>query len=303
MSSIDFDFLISLVGDQYGKVNMVCPECSATRSSPSKRKLKVFCVWRDGPDFLTYHCCRCGLKGYSHRRGAHAEIDSAKIARLKTEAMARDADHSAQQQRKAKWMWATSRPVQATPAETYMRSRGIVGDLPATLRFLPPHRPGHHPAMIAAFGMAEETEPGRLSIADDAVLGVHLTLLEPDGSSKADSNPNKIMVGSSVGAPICLAPPNDLLGLAIAEGIEDALSVHEASGLGAWAAGSASRLPALAPAIPSYIDFVRIVADADAVGREGARSLAGRVRDRGLHVEIIEIRGLRNDAPQLRIAA
>ena len=47
-----------------------------------------------------------------------------------------------------------------------------------------------------------------------------------------------------------LAPMNDLLGLAITEGVEDALSIHAATGLGAWAAGAASRLPALADAVP-----------------------------------------------------
>ena len=48
------------------------------------------------------------------------------------------------------------------------------------------------------------------------------------------------MIGRSSGSPIVLAPANDLLGLVISEGIEDALSLHEASGCGAWAAGSAS---------------------------------------------------------------
>ena len=88
-------------------------------------------------------------------------------------------------------------------------------------------------------------------------------------------------------APIVLAPPNDVLGLAIAEGIEDALSVHEATGLGAWAAGSASRLPALADAIPSYVESVTIVADADKDGQRGAHGLAERLRtqvDMEVHV-------------------
>jgi hypothetical protein len=36
------------------------------------------------------------------------------------------------------------------------------------------------------------------------------------------------MIGHSIGAPIVLAPPNELLGMAVTEGIEDALSSHEA---------------------------------------------------------------------------
>jgi hypothetical protein len=142
--------------------------------------------------------------------------------------------------------------------------------------------------MIAAFGLAEETEPGGLFIPDDAVLGVHLTLLRPDGSGKANADPDKITVGPSMGAPIMLAPPNDLLGLAIREGIEDALSVHQATGRGAWAAGSASRMPALADAIPSFVNCVTIFADDDDTGRRGAHSLARRVIANGLHAELIE---------------
>lgn len=41
------------------------------------------------------------------------------------------------------------------------------------------------------------------------------------------------MIGRSKGAPIVLAPLNDLLGLIVTEGIEDALSAHQATGLGA----------------------------------------------------------------------
>ncbi|RWN58465.1 hypothetical protein [Mesorhizobium sp.] len=61
---------------------------------------------------------------------------------------------------------------------------------------------------------------------------MHLTRLRPDGSGKAEE-PAKIMIGRSKGAPIVLAPLNDLLGLIVTEGIEDALSAHQATGLGA----------------------------------------------------------------------
>ena len=62
-------------------------------------------------------------------------------------------------------------------------------------------------------------------------MAIHLTRLNPDGS-KLSEKP-KIMIGQSArGFPIVVAPPNDLLGLAITEGIEDALAIHEATGLG-----------------------------------------------------------------------
>jgi aldose sugar dehydrogenase len=75
--------------------------------------------------------------------------------------------------------------------------------------------------------------------------------------------------GASTGWPIGIAPPNDDLGLAITEGIEDALSVQQAIGLGVWAAGSAGRMPALADKVPDYVEIV----NADDAGRRGAHAL------------------------------
>jgi hypothetical protein len=46
--------------------------------------------------------------------------------------------------------------------------------------------------------------------------------------------------------------------------------VHEATGLGAWAAGSATFMPALAKAIPNYIECVTIYVDANETGRRVA---------------------------------
>jgi len=141
--------------------------------------------------------------------------------------------------------------------------------------------------MVVAFGLAIEPEPGALDIADDAVRGVQLTLLRPDGSGKAEATPNKLTIGTCCGFPMVLAALNDLLGLAVAEGAEEALTVHQLTGLGVWASGGASRLPALADAIPDYIDAVRVMVDADDAGRRGARELARRLLARNFYVELI----------------
>jgi hypothetical protein len=135
--------------------------------------------------------------------------------------------------------------------------------------------------MIAAFGITSEPEPGLLALAERDVMAVHLTKLRADGIRKADVLPNKIMLGRPKGSPIVLAPPNDLLGMCITEGIEDALSMHEVTGLGAWAAGSASLMPALADTVPDYIDCVSILAHPDPAGIKGANELATRLRIRG----------------------
>src|SRR5262249_56410086 len=115
-----------------------------------------------------------------------------------------------------------------------------------------PFKPEHHPAMIAAFALVDESEPGVLG-KPRGVDAVHLTLLRQDGGGKAKTKPNKLFVGSPLDRPIIIAPPNDLFGLAITEGIEDALTVHQATGLGAWAAGAAGFLLELPEAGPDSI--------------------------------------------------
>src|SRR5262249_8338907 len=152
--------------------------------------------------------------------------------------------HEHTQHEKAKWLWSKRQPIVGTIAETYLRGRGITCSLPPTLAYLP--ATDKHPAsMMAAFGFASEPEPGLLA-APANVDAVHLTRLLPDGKDRGRGDKAKIMLGKSLGLPIILAPPNDLLGLAVVEGIEDGLTVREATGLGVWVGASAGRLPALA---------------------------------------------------------
>jgi Toprim domain-containing protein len=139
----------------------------------------------------------------------------------------------------------------------------------------------HPPSMIAAFGLADERESGVLTIDDRAVRGVHVTRLRPDGSARI----SKATIGrGSTGSPIVLAPPNDLLGLAITEGNEDGLSIHAATGLGVWVAGSAGRMPPLAAEVPSWIEVVNVFGHDDPAGRHGAIELAVALRARGFEV-------------------
>jgi hypothetical protein len=176
-----------------------------------------------------------------------------------------------------------------TPPDRYLREvRAYGAAIPDTLNYLRPRTRHHHHAMIAAFGIAYELEPGTSIIDQGDVKGVHLTLLAEDGLGKAAVENPKITIGkNSSGWPICIAPPNDLLGLVITEGIEDALSIHEATGLGAWAAGSATRLPKLADRVPRFLDTVTVLADIDEVGRRQGSALQERLRTLGFHCELV----------------
>jgi hypothetical protein len=192
-------------------------------------------------------------------------------------------EYERQQHDKAAWLWGRRRPIEGSIAARYLRVRGYPAELPlpVTLALLPPSRPEHHPALIAAFGLCDEPEPARIA-APRQVNAVHLVLLKPDGSGKADTKPDKLTIGRPLGRPIVIAPANDLLGLAICEGIEDALSIYAGTGLGVWASASAPFLPALADAVPAYVECVTICAHPDQAGEINARQLAAALRKRSI---------------------
>ncbi len=256
----------------------------------------------DAPDGFLVHCFNGGepletkdrvrdALGIAEWRPGDGRDRRLHPAHVKTwDRVAVDAE-AVEEQRKARWIWSMGQPIGGSIAETaYVReARRIACPLPSTLRFLPA-RNGYAPALMAAFGSATEPEPGVIAIEDEAVVGVHLIRLRPDGSGKAD-NPAKITIGRGFISPIVLAAPNDLLGLVIAEGIEDALSVHQSTGLGTWAASGAHRMPALAAAVPSWINCVTILVDDNAAGHENSTELAERLGRRGIYCELTDALG------------
>jgi len=268
----------TIMGGRFGTVDAPCPLCGPERRSAVNQRRKTLRLWCSDPAFITYHCARCGEAGWSSDSGASRSICSTgDTAAIAEEVQRREQDEARERLNKALSLWQRRRPIARSVAETYLRNaRGFRGRLPGTLGYLAPAGE-FPPAMIAAFGMVQETGPGEITIDEPAIRGVHLTSLKPDGSGKAGTGRDKIMIGKSAGFPIVVAPINDGLGLTIAEGIEDALSLHDATGLGAWAAGSASRMPALAGLVPAYVECVTVFSDADATGCANAAKLAAAI--------------------------
>ena len=286
MRALDLDALDQLTSGRLGVHDAACPLCGPTKRRSASQRKPTLRMWRLDPGFATFHCARCGERGHA-RDGSSVRLDPARLARARAEAAERERAAAAERLSKAQWLWSRRLPLAGSIAETYLReARGYYGPLPATLGYLAP-RGDHGPAMIAAFGLPAEPEPGRLALDAAQLRGVHITRLAPDGSGKAGTTTDKIMVGRSAGWPIVLAPANDLCSLKITEEIEDALSVHAATGLGAWAAGAASRMPALAAAIPAYVETVTVLADEDEDGRRHGGALAKQLIGRGLDVRLV----------------
>jgi hypothetical protein len=278
-TGLSLDTIDQLTNGRLGVHDVPCPLCRPFKSHRGQHR-DVLRVWRVEPGFATFHCARCGEAGYVRDCNA-PEPDPARLASAKAEAAERARIHTAERLSLARWLWSQRLHPRGTIVTTYLQRRFINCPIPRTIGFLPAFR-DFPPAMITAFGMAHETGDGGVAIRDDAVRGVHLTRLKPDGTDRERGDRAKIMIGHSAGFPIILAPPNDLLGMAISEGIEDALTAHESTGLGAWAAGSASRIPGLADVVPSYVGCVNVVEDDDPDGRRHAATFIDRIEARGI---------------------
>jgi hypothetical protein len=181
----------------------------------------------------------------------------------------------------ARWLWSQRRPIGGTPAERYLRETcGITCTLPPTLAYLPPSA-DYRPTLIACFGHCAEPEPGLL-VPPQNVDAILRTILRRDGRGKAAIANFVTFLGNPGALPLVLAPPNDLLGLAITAGIEDGLLIYQRTGLGVWVAGGSGCLPMLADTVPDYIAAVTIFADGDEVGQRGAMGLADKLDARGI---------------------
>jgi hypothetical protein len=275
-----------LPSEQNGRYYTTCPRCSANRKT-LHQNLKCLGVTIDsrGVRAGCNHCDWTG-GGFCAPQADRAVTLGPKISVPASPVQPQEPDR----RRKAQWLYSQSVPATGTLVETYWQSRGITIKPARTIRYLPPKQ-GFDPAMIVPFGIPEEIEPGVITIAPDTISGVHLTRLKPDGSGKIEETEGKsakIMLGPSRGLPLVVAPPNDLLGLAITEGIEDAASAHQLTGLGAWAAGCASRLPRLAEVVPHYIEVVTIIVDPDKDGVRYSRQFAQELRARGFYVELFQ---------------
>jgi hypothetical protein len=288
-AALDFRDAESLL-DGRALADVACPWCGPECRAPVNRRRKVLRLWA-ALGFISFYCIRCGESGYV-RDHVRRRIDPEAVRRHRAIVAERERVEVERRCRKAQWLWTQRQPITGTIAEKYLQEvRGISCPLPSSLGYLPP-RDEHPPALIAAFGIPAEPEPGVLVVSNETVVGVHITRLAPNGGAKAGTEADKIMIGRPSGAPIVLAPPNDLLGLAVTEGIEDALSVHQATGLGVWAAGSAGFMPKLTDAVPDYIEVVTVIADADETGQRNAALLAERLGKRGFHVELVRSLGM-----------
>lgn len=174
-------------------------------------------------------------------------------------------------------LWAETQPISGVAA-AYLSGRGLAGPYPASLRYAPAlfHVPTtcNCPAIVGAVTRWPSSD----------VVAIHRTYLQPGGARKLDDPQAKMMLGQIGGGAVRLAEAGSKL--ALAEGIETALSVQQVTGIPTWACLSTGGLQAVV--LPDSVREVVICADHDSngAGQRAAIAAAERLSRLGHRVKI-----------------
>lgn len=259
---------------------LVCGSSDAASYSRTKNVFHCFSC-ESGGDVLTLHQRTHGISFAEAARDLGALVESDSPFREKRPGKAPMQPVEAPQPQRwpdhARRLWEASEPLRGTVGEQYLLARGCL--LPpedGDLRFHPSVR--HESSHVG---------PALLGLITDAVtrerMGLHRTWVTPAG--KADLQKAKMALGPKKGGVIRLWPDECVTyGLAIAEGIETALSMaHDYKPL--WSvidAGNMAAFPCL-----GGIETLVIGADNDPAGLRAAQQCADRWAAAGVDVRVI----------------
>lgn len=210
--------------------------------------------------------------GLCHARSGYGIPDQAATTRRTAE----ESGNAERRARHAQRLWDECVNIAGTVAEEYLKLRGIDCPLPETLRFHPACR---HPSA--------QRFPALVALVEGCGgCAVHRTYLAPSGSSKADIEPAKAMLGGTRGGAVHLSESQGPL--VVAEGIETGLSLL--CGLlrtpgAVYAALSTSGIRGLN--LPPKPGRLTIASDGDTPGRDAAHALASRAHALGWTVSLL----------------
>jgi len=226
----------------------------------------VGCDWRD----IKAELRRMGI--LPEFNGEEVPTESGQLRRARQEA---DEREKAGKIAWAKTIWKEAQEAKNSPVESYLRGRGI-NNLPSTIRY---HANLKHtdtgqffPAMVAAVTKWPSRD----------VTGIHRTYLQTGGRGKANISSPKKMAGVVAGGAVRLAKHTNQLGLA--EGIETALSVQQATGIPMWACLSTGGLKNVV--LPDDIE-VLVFADGDEPGEKAACEATRKFIEQGKKARVV----------------
>lgn len=164
-------------------------------------------------------------------------------------------------------LWAETVSSKNSPVEKYLSARGFIGKIPESIRYHPrlyhSGMKAYCPAMVCAVTIGQE------------IVGLHRTYLCARNFKKADIEPNKMILGKVKGGSVKLSTAGKTL--IVAEGVETALSISEATNFPVWASLSASLMNSVIIPPLGITEEVVIAADHDEAGMKAADILADRL--------------------------
>ncbi|MGY4305479.1 hypothetical protein ACVIJ6_002722 [Bradyrhizobium sp. USDA 4369] len=181
----------------------------------------------------------------------------------------------------ARRLWAITKPLAGTVAETYLRTRGIT-DLTGceALRFHP--HCWHRGDDDDPRDRARDAWPALIAVVtalDGATTGAHRTWLDPASACKAPVSTPRRAMGLLLGNAVRFGRGVDVM--MAGEGLETVLSLRQVMpSMPAAAALSASHLAALE--LPAGLRRLYIAQDNDPAGRRAVEVLADRARAAGV---------------------
>ncbi len=247
-----------------------------------------------------YHCFGCGVHGdvidfvmrfancsfreaVDDLHGGHGSTDpdvtrraAERQRRAETERRAREERDARAHLEYARQLWRRAVSAPGTSVERYLRARGITILVPPSLRYLAAAK--HKPTGLILPAMI-----GGVQGVDGTMIGVHRTFLRRDGTAKASVSDAKMTLGPIGGGAVRFGPAAQRL--AVAEGIETALSIAQACpNLSVWSGISTSLMRRLM--LPPQVREVILCVDGDEAGHKAADYLAARFVREGRAVRV-----------------
>ncbi len=274
-----------------------------TKLRPSGRSLTGCCPFHDDrkPSFVVtddiglYYCHGChacgdvidflrAIHGYSFLEAVgwiSGTIPALTVARNRDRSRELDRARGVMTMNYARFQWQEAIPIEGTPAERYLRLRGIRGSIPSTLRY------GRVPLWIDPMTGNKGPENHALIAAcqdvDGRVTGIHKTLLRRDGQVAPVRSP-KQSLGQIRGGAVRLGP--EASEVIVCEGPEDGLTIHELlPSTPVWVALGTGNMPAMK--LPPGIKRVLVAGDNDPPGRAAVERACEAFRVQGRHAAAI----------------
>jgi hypothetical protein len=158
-------------------------------------------------------------------------------------------------------LWAAAHPIAKSPAEAYLRGRGLTLEV-SDLRYH--SRTPYGRAAQAIF------RPALLAAVRDGrgLIAVHRTFLDPRSAKLADLPLPKRALGRLGEGAVRLRPPRQGL-LGWAEGIENAMAATQLTGIPCWATLGTERFARIA--LPPSVERLILFLDNDPGGRRAEK--------------------------------